>query len=91
MAGNKSDEYQNEKVSDDEGKNYAKEIDAIYLRTSAKSDTCIDEIFNTIGNKILDPKLKFFNNLKKDEQMKSGTKLKNDSNNNNNNKGKKCC
>ena len=56
MVGNKNDLYLEEAVTDEEGLKLAREIDAIYQRTSAKSDSgSIDELFVNIGKKILDP------------------------------------
>ena len=40
-------------VNDNEGKNQAKNINAIYLRTSAELNSSIGELFNNIGNKYL--------------------------------------
>ena len=53
MAGNKSDNYIKEEVNDKESKSLAKELNAIYFRTSAKLNNSIDELFNNIGNKYL--------------------------------------
>ena len=55
VVGNKSDLYENEQVSDEEGKKFAKEINAIFKLTSALSNTGIDRLFETIGKKILNP------------------------------------
>ena len=54
----------------------AREIDAIYQRTSAKSDSgSIDELFINIGKKILDPDSVIESNLTKDEKRIRGQKL----------------
>jgi len=42
LAANKSDLYQYEEVSENVGKSFAKEIDAIFMPTSAKSSAGID-------------------------------------------------
>ena len=42
-----------EQVNDNEGKNQTKNINAIYLRTPAKLNSSIGELFNYIGNKYL--------------------------------------
>ena len=55
VVGNKSDLYENEQVSDEEGKKFAKEIHGIYKSTSALSGGGIDRLFESIGKKILDP------------------------------------
>ena len=97
LAGNKSDNYLKEQVSDNEGKALAKEINAIYMRTSAKLNSSIDEIFNVIGNKFLNPEMEITSNLTREEMIQKSEKLRrdkiklnNNSNNNNKNK-KKCC
>ena len=48
--------YKNQCVDDDEAKHLAKEINAIFLKTSAKECKGINELFNIIGKKILNPK-----------------------------------
>ena len=73
MVGNKSDLYLEEEVTDEEGLKLAKEINAIYQRTSAKSDSgCIDELFMNIGKKILEPHSVIESNLTKDEKKQRG-------------------
>ena len=97
LAGNKSDLYLEEQVNDNEGKNLAKNINAIYLRTSAKLNSSIDELFNSIGNKYLNPEMEIISNLTKEEMIQKSEqsrrdkiRIKNDINNNNRSK-KKCC
>ena len=97
LAGNKSDLYLEEQVNDNEGKNLAKNINAIYLRTSAKLNSSIDELFNNIGNKYLNPEMEIISNLTKEEMIQKSEqsrrdkiRIKNDINNNNRSK-KKCC
>ena len=76
MVGNKNDLYLEEAVTDEEGLKLAREIDAIYQRTSAKSDSgSIDELFINIGKKILDPDSVIESNLTKDEKRIRGQKL----------------
>ena len=53
--GNKSDLFDEEKVSEEDGENYAKKIGAIFKFTSAASGDGIESLFNTIGCKILNP------------------------------------
>ena len=98
LAGNKSDLYLEEQVNDNEGKNLAKNINAIYLRTSAKLNSSIDELFNNIGNKYLNPEMEIISNLTKEEMIQKSEqsrrdkiRIKNDINNNNNRGKKKCC
>ena len=97
IAGNKSDKYDEEKVKDEEGKALAKEINAMYMRTSAKLNSSIDEMFNSIGNKFLNPNLEIKSNLTKEEIIEQSEQLLrekiklNNSNKNNNKTKKKCC
>ena len=78
MAGNKSDNYVNEEVTDNEGKALAKEINAIYKRTSAKLNSSIDEMFNDIGKKFLNPNSEITSNLTKEEMIQKTEKLRRD-------------
>ena len=45
LIGNKVDKYLEEKVSEEEGKKYAKEINALFKRTSALDGTGIQDLF----------------------------------------------
>ena len=56
IAGNKSDLYDNEEVSEKEAREFAKSIDAIFWLISAKNDSGIDKLFEDIGNKYLESK-----------------------------------
>ena len=76
MAGNKSDNYMNEEVTDNEGKSLAKEINAIYMRTSAKLNSSIDEMFNSIAKKFLNPNSEITSNLTKEEMIQKTEKLR---------------
>ena len=93
IAGNKCDKYANEKVKDDEGKALAKEINAIYMRTSAKLNSSIDEMFNSIGNKFLNPDMEITSNLTKEELIEKSDALRREQIklDNKNKKRKKCC
>ena len=55
LVANKSDEYYEQKVSTQEGKDLAREINAIFHSTSAKLGSGIDELFKLIAEKFLDP------------------------------------
>ena len=90
LDGNKSDNYMNEKVSENEGKALAKEINSIYIRTSAKLNTSIDEMFNKIGKKFLNPNSEVTSNLTKEEMIQKTEKLRRDQIKNSN-KNKGCC
>ena len=93
IAGNKCDNYANETVNDNEGKALAKEINAIYMRTSAKLNSSIDELFNSIGNKFLNPDFEIKSNLTKEELREKSEELRREQIklNNKNKKRKKCC
>jgi Ras-related protein Rab-5C len=69
IAGNKSDDYENEVVSLKEGKELAQEINAIFKSTSAMLSHGIDELFKCIGEKYIKPSLKT-----NEETMKSKEK-----------------
>ena len=74
----------NAEVTDEEGKELAKEINAIYLRTSAKLNSSIDEIFNNIGKKILNPNFEVTAHLTKEEMIRKSEQLRRGQTNNDN-------
>ena len=80
----------NEKVSENEGKALAKEINSIYIRTSVKLNTSIDEMFKKIGKKFLNPNSEITSNLTKEEMIQKTEKLRRDQIKNSN-KNKGCC
>ena len=47
--------YEDEKVDEEEGKKLAKELGAIFQKTSAKEARGIDSLFEKIGKKIINP------------------------------------
>ena len=53
LAGNKCDLFEREAVTEEEGKELAEDIGAIFKLTSPKEKIGIDELFQTIGYKIL--------------------------------------
>jgi len=55
IAGNKSDEYEKEEVTLDEGKQFADENKAIFKTTSAMKSQGIDDLFRLIAEKFNDP------------------------------------
>ena len=55
VAGNKSDLYEKEQVSEKEAREYAKSINAVFGLTSAQNNTGIDQLFEDIGIKFLEP------------------------------------
>ena len=81
LIGNKTDLYENEQVSDEEGKKFAKQINAIFKTTSALSNIGINWLFENLGKKVLDPNYDYT----VDEKIQMQSIQKNASNNNNNN------
>ncbi len=55
IAGNKSDLYENEQVDEQTAKDFAKKIGAIFKLTSALNSSGIDQLFDFIGKKLIDP------------------------------------
>jgi small GTP-binding protein len=55
LAGNKCDMFEEENVSENEARQFADEIGAVFELTSAKNNTGINELFEDVGNKYLDP------------------------------------
>jgi 50S ribosomal subunit-associated GTPase HflX len=55
IAANKADLYEHEEVDEGEGRNFAEVNGAIFRYTSAKNSSGIEELFESIGNKLLDP------------------------------------
>ena len=91
--GNKEDLYDNEAVDEDEAKNLAKDLNAIFQKTTATENGSVDELFMKIGQKFLNPKGEAIPS----KQNASGKNDKNDKTNiklNSGNGGKqkkKCC
>ena len=69
IVATKNDLYDKEEVGDKEGKAFAKEINAIFQSTSAKSDFGITSLFENIARKYFDPSFDFneIENRKKKE------------------------
>jgi len=65
VAGNKCDLYEDEKVSEEEARDFADEIGAIFQLTSSYENRGITELFKKIGYKILSPEI---TKSKKDDQ-----------------------
>ena len=55
VVGNKSDLYEEEQVSEEEGRQYAQEINAIYMLVSAKNGDNIINLFNDVVNLYWEP------------------------------------
>jgi small GTP-binding protein len=96
VAANKSDLYMKEQVKEEEGREFAQKIGAIFRLTSAKNGEGIKEMFNVIGKKYLDSilnKNKIINNqCDNDFDNKKNIVLKKSNFNNNENiiNKKKC-
>ena len=91
VAGNKCDLFQEEQVSEDEGKKFAKSIGAVFHLTSCKESIGIDELFEECGKKYLEDN-QMINDTNKG---KEGGNIVLDKNNNkeagSNNRRRKCC
>ena len=92
LVGNKDDMYQYEEVSNAEGLALAKELNAIYKRTSAKAQQGggIDDLFKMIGKQFLHPENEITSNMTKEELKNRGMQLKREKIKNGQKKGK-CC
>ena len=55
LVGNKSDLYDKEEVNENEAREFAKEINAMFFLTSALNKQGINDLFNKIAHKIVDP------------------------------------
>ena len=76
MVGNKDDLYSEEEVSYKEGLEFAKEINAIYQRTSAKYESGgIDVLFENIAKKLSDSGETIINTTEEGENKLKGEKL----------------
>ena len=53
LVANKMDLYKDEQVSNNDGKDYADEINAIFQNTSALSNSGIDKLFENLGKKFI--------------------------------------
>ena len=87
VVGNKSDLYESDVITDEEqAKNFAKEINATFMLTSAKNGDGIEKLFDVLTDKILDDP-KFQEILK----GKGDNIVLDKENNNKGNKKNKCC
>ena len=76
LVANKVDLYKDEKITNDMGKAYADEINAIFQNTSALSNSGIDKLFENLGNKFLNPEFDYkkpqeTNEMNKNENNKN--------------------
>ena len=70
LAGNKNDMYENEEVEENEGKQLAKELGAIFQKTSAKESTGVEDLFLNIGKRFVNPNSKEGEASSKDKGQK---------------------
>ena len=90
MVGNKDDLYHDEEVSYDEVSKLANEINAVYQRTSAKSESSgIDKLFEDIGKRLLSPDAIINTKEEKENKLKLKKLLK--EKNRKEKKKKSCC
>ena len=68
--------YENEEVEETEGKKLAKEIGAIFQKTSAKESVGIEDLFIKIGLKFISPNNKDGNSTEKNEIKQDKKKIK---------------
>ena len=84
--------YEHEQVNENEAKQLASELNAIFQKTSAKESTGIEDLFIKIGKKYINPKSDDETggntNTKKEDKANNNIKLKKK---NEDGKGKKGC
>ena len=69
IAGNKSDLYDNEDVPEEEAREFAKSIGAVFSLTSAQNNSEINDLFEELGKKYLGPiPATIESNIQKEEQ-----------------------
>ena len=94
VAGNKCDLYEQEAVPENEAREFAESIGAIFSLTSAQNNTGINELFFCVGNKYLDPSFQQEKSKTEEERegnAKSGTIKLNAKDEKTDVKGKKKC
>jgi small GTP-binding protein len=92
IIGNKSDLIGSEAVKEEMAREYAKEEKVNFFLTSAKDRSGIDELFNEIGNKYLNPE--YINSEENQQRIlrkNEVAKVSKDSLKENQNKKKGCC
>ena len=62
--------YENEEVEENEGKQLAKELGAIFQKTSAKESTGVEDLFLNIGKRFVNPNSKEGGTSSKDKGQK---------------------
>ena len=74
IVANKNDEYLNQTVPTEDGKELAKKLNAIFINTSAKSGIGIDNLFRTVAEKYIDPTKDISNTYLNREETKEKNK-----------------
>ena len=90
VAGNKCDLFQEEQVSEDEGKKFAKSIGAVFHLTSCKESIGIDELFEECGKKYLEDN-KMINDTNKGKESGNIVLDKNNNKEAGPNRRRRCC
>ena len=76
VVANKSDDYMEQQVDMQDGKNLAKELNAIFQTTSAKLGTGVNELFTLIAQKYIDPTKSISESfMSKEEIMENKNKM----------------
>ena len=88
IAANKCDLYDNEQVSEDEARNFANEIGAVFKLTSASTNQGIEELFKGVGCRVLDPN---YSDDADNSEKKKDSNIKLDEKNTDKKKRKGCC
>lgn len=93
VAANKSDLYENEKVDEKTGREFAASIGAIFKLTSAKSTNGIENLFHAIGMKYFSPGTEVNDNkdVKKEKRQTLKITKTNENDAEKNKQKKKCC
>ena len=77
IAANKSDDYINQEVNIQEGKDLAKSLNAIFVCTSAKLGNGIDDLFKMVAEKFIDPEKNIAESyMNKNEILEQQNKIK---------------
>lgn len=78
IVANKSDLYNNSQVDENEAREFAKSVNALFQLTSAKSNSGINTLFDNIGQKYFDPNYDFtaIDNKEKEEYQKKKEEVK---------------
>ena len=72
IAGNKCDLYEDEKVKESDVREFAEKVGAIFELTSAQNNTGINDLFEKVGNKYLDPNFQDKKKQGDEEKEKDG-------------------